>query len=98
MLIGAIECLLNRKHALIFGGGLNERHNRIVRIERVMQQNVMPSQFLEQIFGFRRESQFTRRKGAKFKLRAIRLFINVEQSRKIYRTIHRKDLPAIEFE
>ena len=95
MLVGAIQGLLDRQHVLIFRCRFNERNYRVVRIERMVQQNVVPPQFLKQVLGFRREPQFPRGERTIFQIRPGRLLVNIEQPRKVYRTVHRKNLPGI---
>src|SRR5581483_8637852 len=47
MLAGPVESLLDREDTGIFGGTFDKRNDRVVRIERVVKQNVMPAEFLE---------------------------------------------------
>ena len=53
MFAGAVESLLDGKNVLVFGRRLDKRNHRVVRIERMMQQDVVPAQLLEQILRFR---------------------------------------------
>src|SRR5271166_3865553 len=64
----------------------------------MMQQNVMPSQLLEKILGLDRKPQLARREGTILEIGALGLFVDVEQPRKVYRTVHRKNLPGIKLE
>jgi hypothetical protein len=49
MLVRPVERLLDRKHPGVLRRGLNERDHRIVGVEGMVQQNVVASQFLEQV-------------------------------------------------
>ena len=62
----------------------------------MMQQNIVPPQFLEQVLRLCRQPQLARYKRLVFQVWAVGLFINVEQTRKIYWTIHAKYLPGFQ--
>ena len=47
----------------------------------MMQQDVVTPKFLKQVFGLRRQTQFARGKAAVLKIRALGLFVNIEQAR-----------------
>ena len=46
---GAVQGLLDGKHVGIVGGGANEVHHRVVRIVRMVQQNVAMADFFKDV-------------------------------------------------
>ena len=64
-----IKRLLDGEYALVFRRRLYERDDRIVRVIGMMQQNVVPPQFFEQVVRLRGQAQFSWRKRAKFQVR-----------------------------
>ena len=64
MLVGAVQRLLDRKHARVFGRGFNEGHHGIVGVEGMVQQHVVAAQFLEQVLRLRGQPQFAGKRTA----------------------------------
>ena len=51
MFIGSIQGLLDRENTIVFGGRLNKRNNRVIRIKWMVQHYVVSTQFLEKVGG-----------------------------------------------
>src|SRR3954451_17632474 len=98
MLACAVERLLDREKTLVLGCGFDERNHGSIGIKRMMQQDVVRSQFFKQVVRFRSEPQLPRRERAVFEFGAVDLLLHVKQAEQIDRTVDREYLPRIQFE
>src|SRR5258708_38253484 len=62
----------------------------------MMQKDVMPPKFFEQILRLRRQPQLPRGKAAVLEIGTLNLVVNVEHARKVHWPGHRENLPGIE--
>ena len=81
----------------IFGRGFDKRDHRVVRIERVVQQNIVAAEFLEQILRLGGQPEFARDKGLELQIGMRRLLVNIEQARQIHRAVNGENLPGFQF-
>src|SRR5262252_9022972 len=98
MFARAVERLLDGKHFVICCRRFYERYDRIIRIERMMQQNVVSAQFLKKVLRLGGQAELPRSKRAILQVGAVHLFIDIEQPNQIYRAVYWKHLPWVEFE
>src|ERR1700722_20926616 len=90
MFAGAVKRLLDGENFLVRGRRLNELEHGIVRVIGVMQKNVMPPQFLEQVSGLRGQAQLPRSKRAILQIGPLHLLVHIEQTHQIDRSSNAK--------
>ena len=93
-----VKRLLDRDHRRIFRGSLDKPFNRLIALERMMQQHIPLPQLREDVLGLLPQLVLPRLEHRILQRRPIRLRVQVHQPRQVYRTIGLHHLPRIELE
>src|ERR1035441_9528581 len=94
----AVESLFDRKHVGIVRGSANESHHGVIRIVRMVQQNVAMADFFKDVARLSVQLQLTRLEGLELQIRALRLVVEMKESRQVDRPLGAIDLPVFQLE
>src|SRR5271155_2588081 len=98
MFAGAIQCLLHREHARVLRCRFNKRNYGVERVEGMVQQNIVAAKLLKKVLRFSGKAKLAWEKRLELQLRVLGLLVNIEQARKVDRSVDGKYLPRFETE